>query len=383
MEAIEEFLREKTKGGSLRQLRPIDYRREGRVYVKGKEFIDFSSNDYLGLSAHPKLIASAKDALDKFGTSASASRLLSGDFEMHHLLEEKVAHFKNKASALVFNSGYQANTGIISALYSRDDAIFSDRFNHASIVDGIRLSQAALFRFLHNDLNHLEELLKKERKKFKKALIVTETIFSMDGDRPDLKQLVNIKDRYDCQIMLDEAHATGIYGKTGSGLAEEEAVTEKIDLVMGTFSKALGGFGAYLASSKKIIEYLINTCRSFIYSTALPIPVIACNLVSIQLVKEEPYRREELLKEAGFFRDALKRLGLKVKGDSHIVPLVIGDNIKTVECANMLQEKGYWVFPIRPPTVPKKEARLRFSLTFHHHKKILEGLINDIKEARI
>lgn len=383
MAEIEELLKKRARQGLLRQLKPISSRQKGRIYFEKKEYIDFSSNDYLGLVNHPKLIEVSKKAIEEYGTSSTASRLLSGDLKIHHCLEEKVAHFKNKESALVFNSGYQANVGILSCLYTKEDVIFSDRLNHASIIDGIILSGARLFRFQHNDLNHLEYLLKNEREKFKKALIVTETIFSMDGDRPPLKEMAQLKDRYNCEIMVDEAHATGIFGKNGSGVVEEEGLAERIDLIMGTFSKALASYGAYLAASQNIVDYLINTCRSFIYSTALPPSVIACSLASIDLIREEPQRRRELLALAQYFRNALKKRGFQVKGTSQIVPLIIGENSRTQEFARRLQEKGYWVLPIRPPTVPPGEARLRFSLTFHQDRAILEKLIEDISEIKI
>lgn len=383
MVEIEEFLRKRTEQGLLRELHPITSRKNGRVLIDSKEYIDFSSNDYLGLSDHPKLIESVKSMLDKYGTGATASRLLSGDLEIHHILEEKVAEFKNKESALIFNSGYQANIGIISSIFTKGDVIFSDKLNHASIVDGILLSGADFFRFQHNDLNHLEHHLKKERKKFKNALIVTETIFSMDGDKPDLKGLIELKEKYDCLMFADEAHATGIYGKNGSGIVEEEELSDRVDLIMGTFGKSLGGFGAYLAASKKIVQYLINGCRSFIYSTALPPQVIACNLAALDLIKEEPFRREGLLKSAKYFRDELKNKKFDIKGGSQIIPVIIGDNIKTVELAKKLQNKGYWVLPIRPPTVPHGEARLRFSLTFNHNKEVLRELIDDLSEIRV
>ena len=209
MAEIEEFLETRAREGLLRKLKAISFRKNGRIHFNNKEYLDFSSNDYLGISGHPKLIAAAKEALDRFGASSSASRLLSGDLEMHHRLEEDIARFKNKESALIFNSGYQANIGILSALYDRGDAVFSDRLNHASIVDGMVLSRAKIFRFQHNDPEHLESLLEKKRRKFKKALIITETIFSMDGDRARLKELVDLKDKHDCEIMTDEAHATG------------------------------------------------------------------------------------------------------------------------------------------------------------------------------
>jgi len=383
VEELERFLKEREKAGLLRTLKPISSRRDGRINVLGKEFVDFSSNDYLGLSNHPRLIEASKKAIDEFGASSSASRLLSGDLILHHRLEEKIAQFKGKEAALVFNSGYQANVGIISSLYGRGDCIFSDRLNHASIIDGILLSGAKLFRFEHNDTAHLRTHLKKERTKFKKALIIIETIFSMDGDRCPLKELINLKEGYNCQLMVDEAHATGIFGRNGAGIVQEEGLEQGVDLIMGTFSKALGSFGAYLATSKAFVKYLINTCRSFIYSTALPPGVVAANLESIELVKEEPLRRQQLLESASFFRKALLAKGFKVKGASQIIPVIIGDNSKVVEFSIKLQQKGYWVLPIRPPTVPKAEERLRFSLTNYHTKEILEKVINDISEIKV
>ena len=383
MADIKLFLETRKKEGLLRSLRPIANRNKGIIGIENKEYIDFSSNDYLGLSGHPRLAEESKIAIDEFGTAACASRLLSGDLELHHQLEREIANFKNKEAALFFNSGYQANTGFISSLYGRGDAIFFDRLSHASIVDGVVLSQAKFFRFRHNDILHLEELLKKKRSKFKKALLATESVFSMDGDKAPLKEFVRLKEKYDCEIFVDEAHATGIFGARGSGLAEEEHLEEKIDFIMGTFSKALAGFGAYLAVSKKIREYLINTCRSFIYSTALPPSIVACNLASLKLVKEEPYRRQALIKAAEYLRNALKNRGFQVKGDSQIVPLIIGDNLKTVKFAKRLQQAGFWVLPIRPPTVSKGQARLRFSLTYDHNEEALKKLINEISRIKI
>ena len=378
MEKIEEFLRSRAEEGLLRKLRPAASRRDGKIYFGKKEYIDFSSNDYLGLSNHPKLKKAAQEALETYGAGSSGSRLLSGDLEICHKLEKAVAKFKGKEAALVFNSGYQANIGIVSALYGAGDCIFSDKLNHASIIDGLLLSGAKFFRFSHNDIGHLESLLIKERAKFKNAMIITETIFSMDGDRPDLKSLVSLKEKFDCRLMVDEAHATGIYGKNGSGVVEEEGLSDKVDLIMGTFSKALGSFGAYLAASGQMIDYMVNKCRSFIYSTALPPAIIAANLASIGVIKEEPHRREALLKSAEYFRNALKAKGFEARGSSQIIPAIIGDNHTALNLAEALQKKGYWVMPIRPPTVPKGEARLRFSITYDHGIATLKKLIDDI-----
>ncbi len=383
MEAIEEFLRDRQEQGLLRKLMPASFRAAGKIYFGEKQYFDFSSNDYLGLSDHPKLKKAAVEAIDKFGVSSCASRLLSGDAEIFHQLEGAVAKFKNKEAALIFNSGYQANVGIISALFAKGDCIFSDRLNHASIIDAILLSGARLFRFRHNDPEHLELLLKRERKKFKNALIVTESIFSMDGDRSPLKELVSLKEKYICQIMVDEAHATGIFGASGSGLVEEEKLSPQVDLIMGTFSKALAGFGAYLAAPRSIVDYLVNTSRSFIYSTALPPSVIAVNLASLELIKNEPHRRKMLLSMAQTLRARLGRKGFCVKGASQIVPVILGDNLRALAFAANLQKNGYWAVAVRPPTVPLGEARLRISLSYLHNEEILNKLIDAISEIRI
>ncbi len=380
MDRVEKLLVQRKDNGILRVLRPVDLRKNASIYRDGRKLFDFSSNDYLGLADHPKLKEASKRAIEGLGTSSSASRLLSGDLEIHHELEEKIALLKGKESALVFNSGYQANVGTISSLYKAGDAVFCDRLNHASILDGISLSGARLFRFLHSDVNHLESLLKKQAGKFKNRLIVTETIFSMDGDRPPLKQIVSLKEKYNCKIMVDEAHATGVFGRDGSGVVAEEGLADRVDLIMGTFSKALGSFGAYIAGSRKMIEYLINTCRGFIYSTALPPSVIAANLTALKLLKTEPFRRKILLENAAYFRSELASRGFEVRGSSQIVPLIVNDTDKVVAMSEYLREKGYWVLPIRPPTVPVGESRLRFSLSYCHDRPNLKNLIEQIEQ---
>ncbi|MCP4652188.1 MAG: 8-amino-7-oxononanoate synthase [Candidatus Omnitrophica bacterium] len=378
MERINDFLHQRKRHNLLRELQAAVFRRNGTIRIKDKDYIDLSCNDYLGLANHPTLKEAAKKAIDTLGTGAGASRLLSGDLEIHHQLEKEIAFLKAKESALVFNSGYQANVGIINALCSGGDVVFFDKLAHASIIDGILLSNVKYFRFHHNDCKHLEFLLNKQRKNFKNAFIVTETVFSMDGDTAALKELVELKKRYNCKIMVDEAHATGVFGKNGAGLTEEKGLNHEIDFIMGTFSKALGSFGAYFACSENVKKFLVNMCRSFIYSTALPPSVIAANLSSLQLIKDEPFRRQMLLSNADKFRNTLKEKGFSVRGSSQIVPLIVGESEKAVKLANALRENGWWVLPIRPPTVPAKEARLRFSLSYSHTPKILEKLIYDI-----
>lgn len=377
MDDIDGFLRKREEEGLLRGLKPGGLRRQGgTVWFGGRACVDFSSNDYLGLSSHPRVIAAAKQALEEYGASSSASRLLSGDLEIHHRLEGKTAAFKGKEAALVFNSGYQANVGIISALCGKGDCIFSDRLNHASLVDGILLSGAAFFRFRHNDMEHLQALLGKERGKFGRALIVTETIFSMDGDEAPLKEIVRLKQKFGCDLMVDEAHATGLFGDCGGGIVEREGLEPEVDIIMGTFSKALGGFGGYAAASRRMISYFINACRAFIYSTALPPAVIAANLEAIDVVRDEPLRRAQVLSHASAFRGMLE-----VSGASQIVPFVVGDAAKAVRLAEALREKGHWVLAVRPPTVPHASSRLRFSVTFHHDMNTLRQVAYDLRQV--
>jgi len=374
---VKKFLNERKQQGLLRSLTVVSSRDKGRICIDEKEYIDLSSNDYLGLSQHPEIIKKAREAA-LLGSGTAASRLMTGSTFLHNELEERIAEFKGKPSALIFNSGYQANVGIISALLGKGDVVFSDRLNHASIVDGIRLSSAKLFRFKHNNATHLKELLERERHNYSNAFIITETVFSMDGDISPLKDIVLLKEKYDCMVMVDEAHATGIFGPNGSGIAQKEGVTDKIDIIMGTFSKALGSFGAYAAMSKELKIYLINTCRSFIYSTALPPAVIAANIAAIDVVKNEPYRGEALLANADHLRKRLTEEGFNVKGNSQIIPVMIGSNEDAVSICELLKRKGYWTLAVRPPTVPKGEARLRLSVCFHHDKKVIDRFIEDI-----
>ena len=374
---IEKILAQKREEGLFRDLTGVSHMPGGRIRISGREYINLSSNDYLGLSSHPALAKAAGEVLSPV-VGAAASRLMTGSTLLHQELEESIARFKGKPSSLVFNSGYQANVGIISALCGKDDCVFSDKLNHASIIDGIRLSGAELFRFRHNDAGHLAELLRRERKKFKGALIITETVFSMDGDIAPLEEIAPLAKKHDALFMVDEAHATGIFGKNGSGIVEEKGLSGDVDIIMGTFSKALGAFGAYAAMSKSMRDYLVNTCRSFIYSTALPPSVIAADIAALDLLKKEPWRRENLLSNARYLRDALKERGFDVRGASQIIPIVIGGNSETVAASDLLKRKGYWTTPVRPPTVPKGQARLRVSLTYDHEMETLEKLVEDI-----
>ncbi|MGV1100797.1 8-amino-7-oxononanoate synthase [Thiovibrio sp. JS02] len=367
---------QKRKGG-LRTLRPLLRDEEGRLILleekAGPPLSDFSSNDYLGLARHPALAAAAREALARYGTGSGAARLMSGDLAIHHELEEAVARLKGKEAALTFGSGYMANAGIISALVGRNDVIFSDRLNHASIHDGCRLSAAKLIRFRHNDMGHLEELLK-EKRGSGTALVVAESIYSMDGDRCPLPALVELKERYDCLLMVDEAHATGVFGANGGGVIEEEGLSRKVDLAMGTFGKALGSYGAYVAASREMVEYLVNRARSFIFSTALPPAVAAASLAAVRLIQEEPNLRHELWEKIALFKEALRSGGMTADlGPSQIIPVVLGESGTALVKAERLRERGFYVTAVRPPTVPEGSARLRFSITRAHGREDLLG----------
>ncbi|HIJ78390.1 MAG: 8-amino-7-oxononanoate synthase [Desulfobulbaceae bacterium] len=364
------WLQTRRAQGQLRSLSPLHKGTAGHIRLTDEpgELIDFSSNDYLGLSSHPALIAAATEAISRYGTGSGAARLMSGNLAIHQELETAIAQLKGKEAGLTFGSGYMANTGIIPALVGRHDLIFSDRLNHASIHDGCRLSGAKTIRFRHNDPAHLESLLKKKQEN-QTALIVVESIYSMDGDRCPLPALVELKNRYHCLLMVDEAHATGVYGANGGGIIEEDGVGAGVDLAMGTFGKALGSYGAYVAASKEMIDYLINRARSFIFSTALPPAVAAASLAAVKLIRQEPELRRELHDKVRFFKEALTKGGISAElGPSQIIPILIGDSKKAVAIAQELRTLGLFVTAVRPPTVPEGTARLRFTITRLHQE---------------
>ena len=350
-----------------------------QVSVDGQAAINFSSNDYLGLASDERLKAASIAAIQQYGTGSSASRLISGTGPLVLELEQELARFKQAEAALVLNSGYQANVGILQAILQPGDWVFCDRLNHASLVDGCQLSGARWTRYHHLNLENLEVRLKKAPSQARKW-IVTDTAFSMDGDYPDLVTLAEIAERHNALIMVDEAHATGLYGaQRSSGLCEQFGVSHRIALQMGTFSKALGGSGAYVAGSKVMIDTLINHARGFIYSTALPPAVIASALAAVRLVQHDPEPRRRLWDNVTRFEQAARpaglteRLSLPLK--SPIVPILVGDSAKTVQVSQALLDAGYFVQGIRPPTVPPGTARLRIALSAAHSAAQIEGLV--------
>ena len=375
-----ELLKER---GLYRSTRLVEGAQQSRVILDGREVLMLCSNNYLGLADHPLLKDAAVRAVERYGVSSGASRLVSGTMELHNELEASIALFKGTEAALVFNSGYAANTGIIPALAGRGDVVFCDRLNHASIVDGCLLSRAKLVRYPHNDMKALRKLLDENETKGRR-LIVTDGVFSMDGDLAPLADLVALKREFGALLMVDDAHGTGVLGPTGRGTAEHFGLMSDIDIHMGTLGKALGSFGAYAAASLDIVEYLINHARSFIFSTSLPPAVLAISIAAIGLVNssEGASLRARLASNAGFFRSALCSAGFDTMGSgTQIIPILAGEPETVMEFSNLLLDSGIYVQGIRPPTVPAGSCRLRCTVMATHARSDLEEAADAITKA--
>lgn len=367
--------------GLLRRIKDIK-KLSGKFIIEGgKKYLDFSSSNYLGYRDSKWMKEKAIEAIKKYGIGSGASRLVVGTADVYKEIEEYLALKKQQEKALLFNSGYDANIGIISTLYGKGDVIYCDKLNHASIYDGIKMSGAKMIRYKHSDVDDLEKKILKTRKDYKKALIVTDTVFSMDGDKARLKEIVKLKEENDIELMIDEAHGGGVLGAGGMGLAEEEGVLERVDINMGTFSKAYGSQGAYVAASSDIIDYLINHCRSLIYTTSLPPVIVACSLEAMKQSEVEGKKREALKSLSEYLREELERIGLDtLESQTNIIPVVVGDNEKTVKISEVLKERGIMIPAIRKPTVAT--PRLRLSLSVNHSKEDVDRFIKELKEIK-
>jgi 8-amino-7-oxononanoate synthase len=369
-------LERRAEAGLLRSVR--EFERDGPWVVTqdGRRLLNLSSNDYLGLASHPDVLEAAARAAGRAG-GATASRLIVGTDSAYTALEAKLADFQGTERALVFGSGYLANVGIISCLVGRGDAVFSDSLNHASIIDGCRLSRAAIHRYGHRDLDGLEALL--ETTAANRKLIVTESVFSMNGDVAPLAEIVELKDRYGAALLVDEAHADGVFGPHGEGYAHELGVADRVDLHLGTFGKAFGAYGAYVAGSSLWLQYLVNASRSFVFTTGLPASVIAAVDAALDVVHRADEVRADLRGKAQRFRTRLTQLGCDTCGSStQIVPLLTGDSAAAVALSSALEDAGILAVAIRPPTVPPGTARLRFSLTALHLEADLESALTAV-----
>lgn len=373
-----------------RRLRRVEPSVPGRIVLDGRTLLNFSSNDYLGLARHPALCERAREWADAYGTGAQASRLVCGNLTPHETIEAKIAQAKGTEAAVLLASGWQANAAILPALLRvararGEPRVYTDRLNHASLHHGCQAAGVRQIRFLHNDLDHLESLLQAQRLKDDAdgtagaSFIVTESVFSMDGDRVDVIRLADIARRYDAFVYLDEAHATGVLGPEGMGLAA--LAPSGIDLAMGTFSKAMGSFGAYIAGSRAMCDYLINTCSGFIYTTALPPQVLGAIDAALDLVPTLDDARVKLAARADRLRAGLHRLGIDTADSStHIVPAMIGDAQRALEISAALQRAGFLVIAIRPPTVPAGTSRLRIALSAAHGDDDVDALLAALAE---
>jgi predicted pyridoxal phosphate-dependent acyltransferase len=359
----------------LRKLAIMGSAQGPRVMVNGKSMLLMCSNTYLGLAEHPALREAACAAMERYGFGSGASRLVSGTSGLHEELERKIAEFKDTEAAILFNSGYAANTGIIPVVASAGDAILSDSLNHASIIDGCKLSKAAVHVYRHKDADHVESLLKKSMNA-RRRLIVTDGVFSMDGDIAPLPELVSLAEKYDALIMVDDAHATGVLGGRGRGTVEHFGLEGRVNIQMGTLGKALGSFGAYAAGTRDVIDYLVNTSRSFIYSTSLPPAVCAASLAALDIVRTDPILRNRLWNNRDRFVKGLESRGIDIAGsETPIVPVLIGDNGKTLKAADRIFELGLYATAIRTPTVPAGKARIRTTVMATHTEEDIDQAI--------
>ena len=365
--------------GLWRELREIESAQSARIKFGGREFINFSSNDYLGLAGHPALGQAAREAVEQFGVGSGASRLICGSLQPHHALEAALAKWQGTEAALVFSTGFAAAQGVLTSLLGRGDVVILDKKAHASMIDGAKLSGATLRVFRHNDLENLEKLLQWAADRGGRVLVASESVFSMDGDHAPLAGIVELKERYGAWLMLDEAHAVGLYGPLGQGLAAAGGLGERIEIRMGTLGKAVGAAGGFICGSRQLFDLLVNKARSFIFSTAPSPAVSAAARAGVELIQgaEGQSLRGQLWQRVDELRHGVASLGWKTPAEpSAILPLIVGEEAKAVATMDHLREAGFFIPAIRYPTVPRNEARLRVTLTANHTAENIEQLVN-------
>ena len=376
MSSISEDLALLRRNGQFRKIPDIDFKTDGKVVINGIEYINLASNDYLGISTKTDLIDEFLNEYKHELFSSASARLLSGTSREFKDLESTAAEIFNKEAALIFNTGYQCNLGVLSALIKKGDVVISDKLNHASIIDGMRLAEGDFIRYRHFDYKQLETILKEKRSNYNKAVIVTESVFSMDGDIADLDKLIELKNKYNCLLMVDEAHAFCACGKTLAGISSNKDV----DIITATFGKAVGSFGAFCAASGDIIDYLINKARSFIFSTAIPpINIAWSNWILTEkrtYLEERKKLLERIVQECHYL---MNNKGINTVSASQIIPIITGSNEKTLEVSERLMALGYYIPAIRPPTVPEGTSRLRISLTADSRVSDFEKILNIAK----
>jgi 8-amino-7-oxononanoate synthase len=379
---LRETLDELRKAGLSRELRDLKGAPGPFITVRGRHAVLLCSNNYLGISGDQRVKQAAQEALEKWGTGASGSRLISGNLEPYETLERELAAFKGTESALVFTSGYQTNLGTVAALVGERDAIFSDALNHASFIDGSRLSRAEVLVYKHCDPSDLEEKLA-SKPNARRKLVLTESVFSMDGDLAPLEEIAFLAEKYGAMLMVDEAHATGVFGPTGAGLVEALGIRECVDVQMGTFSKALGSLGGYVAGSRDLIRYLIQQARSFVFTTGLPPAVLAASRAALRVVRDEPQRRQALWHNVRELRRGLSAMGFELGPEqSQILPLCLGDSGVTMAACRLLLKHGVFAQGIRPPTVPTGTSRLRLTPIATHEDADLKIALDAFRKLK-
>lgn len=383
--SLKEELQEIKAKDLLRKVREIEPLSSTSAKINGKKYLLFCGNDYLGFAFHPYIKQAAIDEIKLSGTGATASRLISGTSSQHTILEEKIASLKNKEKALVFSTGYLANLGTLTALAGKEDTVIMDKLCHASLIDAVHLSGAILRVFPHKNYSKCEELLKKTNRNSGKIILLSDTVFSMDGDLADIKRLIELKRQYETLLILDDAHGTGCLGLKGGGALEDDRLESGVDAITGTLSKSLGVLGGFVASSAEFIDYIINKARPFIYATALPPHLCAAASCGIDLMEREPSIRHKLWKNVQLLHDALKQINSEVGPiTSPIFPFIVGPEKKALDLSEFLYSEGIFVPAIRYPTVKRGQARLRISISASHEpgeiKRLGEAIKKGLKE---
>lgn len=370
------------KAGIYPYFHALETRQDIEVTMEGNRMIMIGSNNYLALTGHPEVIKAGVDAITEFGSGVSGSRFLNGTLTLHIELEAELARFLNKEACMTFSTGFQTNLGIISAIAGRNDVIFCDRENHASIYDGARLSYAKMERYHHNDMEHLEELLK-STPDTKGKLIITDGVFSMSGDICKLPEIVALAKKYGAKVMVDDAHGLGVLGKRGRGTAEYFGLEKEVDIIMGTFSKSLASLGGYMAADKKVVEYVKHNSRPFIFCAALTPANVACAHQALKVLQREPNRPVELLAIAQYVREGLIKRGLELRSDSiaPIIPIYTYTPLRTLTACKLLFERGVYVNPVLPPAATPGECLIRTSYTSTHTKKLMDEAMDIIADV--
>lgn len=378
---ISNFLKQQHQQHTYRKTRRLDSPQQPHCIINGKPYLAFCSNDYLGLANHPNLMTAFKQAADHYGVGTGSAHLINGHTRIHQELEEALAEFTGRDRALLFSTGYMANLGAITALTDRHDIVYQDKLNHASLLDAAKLSDAKLLRFPHNNVERLEKQLQQQAKG--NAFIAVDGVFSMDGDKAPINALAHLAQKHSSWLMVDDAHGIGVLGRNGAGTLEEAGVSQDdVPILMGTLGKALGTAGAFIAGSNDLIEYLIQTARSWIYTTAMPAAIAAATLASLKLVNNEAWRREHLQTLVRQFRQGAEQIGLSLtESETPIQPVIIGDNQKTLLLSKQLDDAGILVTAIRPPTVPQNTARLRITFSASHTEKDVQQLLNILADS--